>query len=165
MFLFLTTFVTLSTSNSTNSLILNDFLILNLSLSLFEANFRSPCLIYTSIFIHIFALMLTFLISVVPSLITLAQNDCWTFDKEKCKSQFVFKLNLVMLASSLLSMFMCAFFSILIYLRLLRRPQVKIEHINQQKKNRRAPNEYPEHQNPFTNTNTPRVVNSSYRTF
>lgn len=164
MFLFLTTFVTLSTSKSNIffiKLILNDeFLILNLS----EANFRSPCLIYTSIFFHIFALMLTFLISVVPSSITIAQNDCWTFDKEKCKSLFVFKLNLVMLASSLLSMFMCAFFSILIYLRLLSRPQVKLEHINQQK-NRRAPNEYPEHQNPFTNGNTPRVVNSSYRTF
>lgn len=133
----------------------------------FIASYRNSCLILTSIFLHMFALFFTLLINIVPNTISLLDSNC-SFDLEHCKSMLVFKMTTFLLASGILNMIMCAFYSIFMYSRLFHESNSNIKNVTPtpqmgQRTMNNAPQEYPQHRNPFESNYA--AHNPNYQTF
>lgn len=117
-----------------------------------------------SIFLHILSLVLTFLLNIVPNMAALVSSQC-TFMMKECKISF--KLANFLVASGLLTIIMCIFYSVFMYTR-FEGPKKSHNsfrnNTNQtQPVNRAAQQEYPEHNNPFESTYRTKSLN--YRTF
>lgn len=114
-----------------------------------------------------FALFFTLLINIVPNTISLLDSNC-SFDLEHCKSMLVFKMTTFLVASGILNMIMCAFYSIFMYSRLFHESNSNIKNVTQtpqmgQRTMNNAPHEYPQNRNPFESNYA--ANNPNYQTF
>lgn len=75
-------------------------------------------MIVTSVIFHLFGLVLTFVITIVFHVIALMQSDCSLYQKS-CETNLIFILTNLMIASGILSIFLCLTFSIYMQIKLV----------------------------------------------
>lgn len=75
-------------------------------------------MIVTSVFFHLFGLVITFVITIVFHTIAMMQSDCG-FTVHTCGSDLVFILSALIIAIGLICVFMCLTYAIYIQIKLV----------------------------------------------